>query len=429
MSGQLIQKYLLRLARNQDGAFAVSFVLASAFIMAMLSMALDGSRYITERARLSDSLEQAALALTSEDNPEGDPRNDTLARHYISAYMRHNTGIAQPVIRKLQGVSAENARLFYTEFRVSARVNENSWLASDFFPSFDRSVTIGNNGAARKFRSYMDVMFVTDFSGSMKETFDNHIKIDELKRIVLQLAQELYHYELQNKVGFVPFAYGTRQGDACNFQFVSKFGKLPEDYLVRPGGSGKSYEQYQRVADAIDYTATVERIPYPSTDFIFPYSQTPSDSFCLRGTVSFNLPLSGEITQVNTINTMTPNGGTLVASGMLLGTQYLMAGDAPRKVLVVVSDGQDDPTESKGVTNISQRLVDAGMCNKIRRVLTTKESVGKLAFIAIGYQPTMDWESCVGKNNFFLPQDVPALRDAMRRAVFEEVGHNTLKDE
>ncbi|MCS6608467.1 hypothetical protein NYV55_08350 [Escherichia coli] len=177
----------------------------------MAAFGVEGSRYITERARLSDAMEQAALALTAEDNGEGASRNYTLSRDYFAAYMRHDTGVAQPVVKVFRGVSATNTNLTYVEYRVSGQTEQKSWFASSFFPSFDKEVSIGDNGAARKYRSNMDVIFVTDFSGSMNEGFSGgSTKLTELKRIVLQLSDELLSYNIDNKVGFVPFGWGER---------------------------------------------------------------------------------------------------------------------------------------------------------------------------------------------------------------------------
>ena len=114
----------------------------------------------------------------------------------------------------------------------------------------------------------------------------------------------------------------------------------------------------------------------------------------------------------------------MVSSGVLLGVPYLASGTASRKVMVIVSDGTDDP---KNVM-ITPNLINAGMCDKIRQVLSTDESVGKISFIGIAYYPTVDWKSCVGDKNFYLPQTIDELEEDLRRAVFEEVGHNILKD-
>ncbi|VFS45302.1 hypothetical protein [Budvicia aquatica] len=90
--------------------------------------------------------------------------------------------------------------------------------------------------------------------------------------------------------------------------------------------------------------------------------------------------------------------------------------------LVIVSDGQDTVNEI-----ITPTLIERGMCEKIKRVMSTRYSVGKIAFVGIGYTPTVDWKLCVGDNNFYISTNVNELEDDLRRAVFEEVGHNTLK--
>ena len=122
---------------------------------------------------------------------------------------------------------------------------------------------------------------------------------------------------------------------------------------------------------------------------------------------------------------MTAKGDTLVSSGVLLGVPYLASGKASRKVMVIVSDGTDNPE----TVQITPKLINAGMCDRIREVISTKDSVGKISFIGINYNPTFDWKRCVGDKNFFLPQNVQELEDDLRRAVFEEVGHNITKDD
>lgn len=416
-----------RFYRDQRGAFAVSFVLMSGFLLGMASLGLEGSRYLYERARLSDAMEQASLALTAEDNGEGAERNYTLSKDWFKAYMRHDIEVFTPVIKVLKGNSPSMHDLSYVEYRVSGQTLQNSWLASSFFPSFDREVRIGDNGAARKYRSNIDVVFVTDFSGSMNLGFDGAnqplppgevTKLTGLKRIVLQLAEELYSYDMNNKVGFTPFAWGTRTGEYCTPQFVSN-GTLPEDILASSTTEefGKELEGY------INIHATLNAIPHPVNDMRIPMDKINPD-FCLKQAITHVVPLTSNFAEIAQIQHMTAHGGTLVSSGVLRGVQELAKGSASRKVLVIVSDGTDNP-----ITNtITLKLLNAGMCDKIRSVLSTSQSVGKIAFIGVAYQPTVDWIRCVGHNNFYLPGNISQLEEDMRRAVFEEVGHNTLKD-
>lgn len=409
-------KPLKRFTADERGVYAVSFVMLSGFLLGMAAFGLEGSRYITERARLSDAMEQAALALTAEDNGAGAVRNYTLAQNYFQAYMRHDIAVFRPKVVVKHGISSNNNNLTYVEYRVSGQTLQNSWLSSVLFPGFDKQVTIGDNGAARKYRSNMDVIFVSDFSGSMNERFSGSFnsKLDELKRIVLQLSHELFSYDINNKVGIVPFGWGGREGGYCDFPFVTP---IPWPY------NGLINEDYLRLERYIDVRATVDAIPHKVNDIRIPLRNVDVNS-CLSASYSWKVPLTSSMSDIQQIHRMTAHGGTLVSAGVLLGVPYLASGTASRKVMVIVSDGTDDPYD----ISLTPRLIRAGMCDKIREIISTDESVGKISFIGINYRPTVDWKKCVGEKNFYLPKNVRELEDNLRRAVFEEVGHNIIKD-
>lgn len=407
-------KPLRRFLADESGVYAISFVMLSGFLLGMAAFGLEGSRYITERARLSDAMEQAALALTAEDNGAGAARNYLLAQDYFRAYMRHDIGVFKPTVIVNHGTSANNSNLSYVEYRVSGQTLQDSWLASSFFPSFDKQVTVGDNGAARKYRSNMDVIFVTDFSSSMNDYFDGSTKLAELKRIVLQLSKELFSYGINNKIGFVPFGWGGREGGYCDFPFVTN-GNYPYNYL--------RVSDFLTLESYVNVPATVAAIPRRVNDIRIPLSNVDG-STCLSASSSWKVPLTSSMSQIQQIQGMTAMGGTLVSSGVLLGVPYLADGTASRKVMVIVSDGTDDPNR----ISLTPRLINAGMCDKIRQVISTDDSVGKISFIGIDYRPTVDWKQCVGEKNFYLPKNIKELEDDLRRAVFEEVGHNILKD-
>ena len=402
-----------RFAADRCGAFAISFVMLSALIMSLAALGLEGSRYISQRARLSDAMEQAALALTAEDNGAGATRNYTLASDYLRAWMRQEKRVFTPKITVKSGTVVGNTALTYVEYRVSGQVLHDSWFSSTFFPSFDREVAVGENGAARKLRSNMDVLFVVDFSGSMNFPLGYQTKLTELKRIVLQLSEELFAYNIGNKVGFVPFGWGSKNGNVCDFPFVANRPVPANLFMLDP----------KRVEGFINIAATVAAIPNRVSHFDAPLSYA-HPTYCLQQSYSWTVPLTSSLAQIRQITRMTAGGGTLVSSGVLLGVPYLAAGSAPRKIMVIVSDGTDDPAD----VSLTPRLIMAGMCDKIRDVLTTKDAVGKIAFIGINYAPTYNWKSCVGEKNFYLPRTLQELERDLQRAVFEEVGHNVIKD-
>jgi len=426
-----------RFVRDQRGAYAISLALMGGFLLSMVALGFEGSRYITERARLSDAMEQAALALTAEDNGEGAMRNYTLSTDWLRAYMNHAEHIDKPVIKVLHGTTNIKNALSYVEYRLSSRVLQKSWFSSTFFPSFDKQVNVGNNGAARKYRSNIDVAFVVDFSGSMRQSIDKEIgdkskpwKVDVAKEIVVKLARQLAAYNIDNKVAFVPFGWGTRKENICTPQFVVHT-PTPQKLF-----DNNNIQNIASLYDYIDYEATIAAIPNQVYDIRYPISDV-AELLCLvfhgdndeEGNISEakTVELTADPEKLNNaIINMAASDRTLVSSGMLEGTQILAKGSASRKVLVLVSDGEDYPI--KGDVGITERLVDAGLCERIRSVLTTEKSVGKIAFIALKYNPTSDWERCVGKNNFYTAENFLEFEDAMNRAVYEEVGHNTLKE-
>ncbi|EAW8017526.1 protein TadG, associated with Flp pilus assembly [Salmonella enterica] len=420
-----MMNFFRRFIHEQHGAYAVSCAMLFPFLFGMLSLALEGSRYITERARLSDAMEQAALALTAENNGAGQPRNSVLAKHYFSAYMRHDKRVYEPTIRVFTGFGATGQQLEYVEYRVSGSTGQDSWLTSSFFPSFPERVDIGDNGAARKFRSNIDVVFAADFTGSMNDPLpDGGIKIDALKSIVLMLSRELFSFPgLTNKVGVIPFAWGVSNNSGlCILPFVSNSSKAQNAFKDTKDVPYDEIRPFSLISPYFDIRATVQAIPSLSYDI----SASPGDIspfFCTSGASTSQIPLTTDINEINRLQSMVPLGNTLVSSGILAGAHELSKGTAARRVLVVVSDGQDAPG-----LGISAGLLANGMCEKIRRELSTKYSVGKIAFIAVGYIPTEDWEACVGKTNFYTPETVKEFESAMRKAVFEEVGHNIIKD-
>lgn len=427
-----------RFCEDRRGAFAASFVILTAFLFSLAALGFEGSRFLNERARLSDGLEQAALAVVAEDTST----NNMIADAYIDTYMergayKENASlVGLPNITMSTGKSEGNDQVSYVEYKVSAQIKEDSWFSSPLFPSFGKTVVIGGSSAARKYRTNMDVMFVVDFSDSMNEGFSGGgiKKVEELKNIVLQISQELLEDNSGNKVGFAPFAWGTKtlgKPDTCSFPYVTK-SRLPAspDTLMAHEGD-VMYSDINRVIDQIDYQATVENIPNVTHYFEFPYSMVTSEGLCMKLSNATPLLLTSSFDSISGIKEMTTGNLTLINSGMIQGTQLLAKGGAPRKVLVIVSDGTDVPSildDKNGNYDVSGHLFNAGLCNKIREVLTTPDAIGKIAFIGINYQPTLNWKSCVGVKNYFEATSVNSFEEAMRRAVFEEVGHSSLYD-
>jgi Flp pilus assembly protein TadG len=552
----------------------------------LIALGTEGPRYLTEKARLSDVLEQASLALTAEDNnntvedmADAVARNEQLVTRYIDTLMP----------RRHEGKSAENIKIDYSgfknstpgggasyiEYRVKAQSPHLSWFDSSIFPAFDKEVSVGEGGAARKYSGGLDVMFVLDFSGSMVDPKNvisgSSTRLAALKESLAELVTKVTQLGSANQVGVIPFDWGTvdvngdcrvylkltsdpgNRGQTIEYVHANKaawdgskiwdkerytykyfttehFFERPSYYVAGQGTLSnhdllndidvkrtidaitdvnerwedilipKKYyrteyfpelERFQCFAKDTDYNpdqqsavgdqVVAQSFPTPSAmpsssatnkeecddmegmawsaqfqqcsprvntcrngdivtaidvanncDCAIPRRDRIWHGMCLRTELdgekptAWSIPLTNEGDNViNGVNKMTAEGNTFIAPAMIEGAVSLIReGRNSRQVLVVISDGEDFPNEK-----VSQTLINAGLCEKIRDGLTTKDALGKLVFIGIGYDPVMlpQWEDCVGKENIFFPETLDQLKESLHRAVFEEVGRNTIK--
>ncbi|WP_148297042.1 hypothetical protein [Candidatus Sodalis pierantonius] len=107
---------------------------------------------MNQKARLSNALEQAALALTAEDSPEkrgNVERHRQLATEYVRAYM--------PQLKEMPSIEvsirpsgSDQANADYVEYHVQAQIVHHAWIASDLYQTFPASVDVGDNAVAQK---------------------------------------------------------------------------------------------------------------------------------------------------------------------------------------------------------------------------------------------------------------------------------------
>ena len=234
------QQYQYRSVHRQKGVAAVWMGLLLVPIMGFTFWAVEGTRYVQETSRLRDSAEAAAMAVTIEDQAGS---ASTLAAKYVESYVRDIKSMNVSAQRYYQAADDRAGVLEYIQYTVNAKTTHDSWFASSFIPSFDEQQDLAGRSLARKYPAYLadnniDIVFVSDFSGSMREQwgFNRHIKIDDLKTAISQISnnilctstrQEYVDGEwkdvcdepgegttsdkLLNRVGFVPYNVRTRE--------------------------------------------------------------------------------------------------------------------------------------------------------------------------------------------------------------------------
>jgi Flp pilus assembly protein TadG len=211
-------------ARDSSGAITIIFVFLIPLFFMLIALGTEGPRYLTEKARLSDVLEQASLALTAEDNIntvedeiEAKARNKLLVTRYIDTLMpRRNEGKSAEVKDediKYKGVmnSTPGGEASFIEYRVTAQSPHLSWFDSSIFPAFDKEVSVGEGGAARKYIGGLDVLFVLDFSESMEKNSisGSSTRLVALKEALTELIGKVGEMGSANRVGVLPFDWGT----------------------------------------------------------------------------------------------------------------------------------------------------------------------------------------------------------------------------
>lgn len=234
----LLNKLVL-LINNKQGAIFLSFIALLPIFIGLIFLSFDLSHFIQKRAKLSDALEQAALALSTENNNIMDRENINRNNHLVSLYAQSylpSEKFSLPVV-----INNYNEDSGYTEYNASIQMSyQLNWLPSYFRANPDTTLNVIDNGAARKYSSSIsepiDVVFVTDFSSSMNLPFgdiefNNRVtKLDELKTIFLNLNTRIFSNDGINTVGFIPFSWGTKNISAdnsppasyCHFPYIPK---------------------------------------------------------------------------------------------------------------------------------------------------------------------------------------------------------------
>ncbi|MFS1491838.1 TadE/TadG family type IV pilus assembly protein [Vibrio splendidus] len=240
----------LSLRKKQQGVAAIWLALALVPVMGFTFLSVEGTRYIQTSARLNDSLEAAAIAVTIADYRDDQTKTDELAMRYVKAYVRGIEASDIAITSELdhqEWVEATETPE-HIQYSVAASTTHQSWFASQFIPSFDETQVITGQSVAKKYPMFLgdnniDLMLVSDFSGSMNWRWGSNnsctnssCKIEDLKAAVRGLAETAlchkiekgecsvkvkqangkYEWEttpdrLDNRIGIVPFNIRTRE--------------------------------------------------------------------------------------------------------------------------------------------------------------------------------------------------------------------------
>ncbi|NQZ51363.1 MAG: VWA domain-containing protein [Moritella sp.] len=238
---------------KQQGTAAIYLVFLLVPLFGAVFFALEGTRYIQKQNRLADASEAAALAITMANRENKTSYDRDLATTYVQSYVRDimDTPELSVSVKKGEDIVGKVRKPFF-QYKVNAKTKHKSWFSSLLIPSFSSTESVVNNAIARNYPEiagdkYVDIVFVSDFSGSMAERWDSgKSKIDVLKSAVLKIGREVLAEnddEDKNRIGFVPFNMRVQRyvngKNLCVTQLSYKA------YL--PGHNARYYTPYEQV--------------------------------------------------------------------------------------------------------------------------------------------------------------------------------------
>ncbi|WGE86199.1 pilus assembly protein [Actinobacillus equuli] len=252
-----------RFIQDESGVYAVMGGLLALPVVALMFVSLESAGIIQDKARLSDSLEQAVLSLSAENN-SGRKSNDyklsntdaengkfnadseigkrdfEIAKSFVTTYMPQTDAskIKLTPICKTTDKNNKQGHTASTETicTVAGTIEHKSWFplkvgSTEVIPT---EVNIASNSKAIKKNTIsipIDLMVVADLSGSMrydlenkKEVNDRTSKLGILKEVLTDLTKEsLFNKDSNpnNRIAVSPFALGAEYSrNECVLPFV-----------------------------------------------------------------------------------------------------------------------------------------------------------------------------------------------------------------
>lgn len=371
--------------RKNQGVAAIWFALSLIPVVGMTYFSVEGTRYIQETSRLRDSAQAAALAVTIDDKSH---QADALATLYINAYVRDATHVDITTVRTYEEPTEANDNTEKIQYSVQAVTTHNSWFSNNFIPSFESTENLAGEAIAAKYPFYLgdkiiDLVLVTDFSGSMNNNWQGQVKIDLLKDAVEEIANRILvpregDTEVLNRIAVIPFnlrvqekindnLYATSQlrykddyqssvspikYEQVDWSFWSPYSETyvencAADVTNCPNQLNSESNHAKRVSHVVNfnnnrleipeyigYTKSVNhmfdnKVSNPSFNFHFRSNNNSlyNGSMTMTGNNGFfTIPLTADKTQLEKVQTMNSGGNTAAYQGMLRGLQIMEGG-------------------------------------------------------------------------------------------------------
>ncbi|MGL6170849.1 MAG: TadE/TadG family type IV pilus assembly protein [Vibrio sp.] len=419
---------------HQSGHAAILFSLFIPVLFGIFTLGTDGARAIQDKARLLEAVEVASLAVAGQGSD-----NVKLAKNYLEYYF--TAAMIQDSDIQIKKINCEDnnrckddeSRFF--EYQVTAKISQPTWFpGNEAVIGFGKDYDIASHSVARKFHSEtVDVILVADFSGSMSWRWDryganndttNPVRYVMMKEIMKEIADELNEFNKnmvkKNKLAIVGFDFFTveKKNDGSYNHY---------DHIICPRGRCNS--QY-KPGESKDVSADV----VVNNIFNLSHVSHSAERFNSKGSVSgfstfFNINLTDDFYSLKkSIDTFVIKSssisGTSSYAGIIRAAQFANAGTNPRRLIIILSDGEDSYT-----TN-TNNLIAKGLCSSILENLNSQyvgDDKVKARMVAVGFAYKINdypqMKNCVGQDNVFSAQNRDDIKNKILELISEEIGH------
>ncbi|WP_217521567.1 TadE/TadG family type IV pilus assembly protein [Vibrio metschnikovii] len=441
--------------QRQSGHAAILFALMIPVLFGVFALGTDGARAVQDKARLLEAVEVASLAVAGQGSD-----NKVLAKSYLQYYFPlAKINDADITINKINcednpACQGQDRRFF--EYQVSARISQPTWFpGNDAIIGFGADYKVYDGSVTRKYHSEtVDVVLVADYSGSMawpwngdgtQVSANNPIRYSMMNDIMVQIAGELDKFNEyvqggnKNRLAITGFDNFTQKRNPVNIQQMLHFDHLicnsshachtncsynnqnPKRLICVPWTARSGFD-----TSDVDEAATVNNI--------FNTNHWPHSTSILTTELAseyrplsyfYDIELTDDFAGIKSeINSFVIRGsaisGTSSYAGIIRGAQMAQAGTNPRRLIIILSDGEDN------FTNTTNKLISAGLCSTILNTLNSQNDV-QARMVAVGFAYDINaypqMKNCVGEENVFSAKNPEDIKNKILELITEEIGH------
>ncbi|WP_427838735.1 pilus assembly protein [Actinobacillus pleuropneumoniae] len=410
-----------RFIQDESGVYTVMGGLLALPILALIFVSLESAGIIQDQARLSDSLEQAVLSLTAENNSgrkdndyklsgssnkendsfdissEVGKRDNQMVTTFVKSFLPQTNEKAIRLTPICKTVNTNNKKGHTSSSEVtctvSGTIEHKSWfpLKVGSLQVIPQQVDVASKSRAIKKNTFnipIDLMVVADLSGSMNYDLSNTTeirgsstsKLGILKEVLSELAEKTLlsdEANMNNRIFVTPFAMGAEiDRNSCAIPYQWDQQKRSQYFpniknKLNSHNFGGLLGRAKTVHDLIyilDTKKTLETIGQ-STTYDLTYSK---GDYCLKNMRSSTQSWYDRSQRDNFtkyVKSLQADGATLASSGLLVAANRMLKeksrseqlGEQTKRVILVLSDGNDEilKGETKGVPFVNySRITD-----------------------------------------------------------------------